>query len=292
MNRLVTIFVAGFIALMLLSSTIFVVDQRRYAIVFALGQVKDVIDKPGLHFKLPPPFQNVVYMDKRILTLDTPDVNRFITSEKSNVLVDSFIKWRISDPRLYYVSFAGDETRAQNRLSQVIKAALSDEITKRTVREVISGQRAAVMAAVQAKLVAEAAEVGIGIVDVRLKRVEYTEQNINSVYERMRAERVRVANESRSTGAAESEQIRADADRQRTVIIAEAFRDAEKVKGDGDAKASAIYAEAFGKNPEFARYYRSLEAYRASFKDRSDVIVVDPSSEFFKYFKAPAGGGK
>jgi membrane protease subunit HflC len=292
MNRLVTIFVAGFIALMLLSSTIFVVDQRRYAIVFALGQVKDVIDKPGLHFKLPPPFQNVVYMDKRILTLDTPDVNRFITSEKSNVLVDSFIKWRISDPRLYYVSFAGDEARAQSRLSQVIKAALSDEITKRTVREVISGQRAAVMAAVQTKLVAEAKEVGIGIVDVRLKRVEYTEQNINSVYERMRAERVRVANESRSTGAAESEQIRADADRQRTVIIAEAFRDAEKVKGDGDAKASAIYADAFGKNPEFARYYRSLEAYRASFKDRSDVIVVDPSSEFFKYFKAPAGGGK
>jgi membrane protease subunit HflC len=277
---------------MLLSSTIFVVDQRRFAIVFALGQVKEVIDKPGLHFKLPPPFQNVVYMDKRILTLDTPDVNRFITSEKSNVLVDSFIKWRISDPRLYYVSFAGDETRAQNRLSQVIKAALSDEITKRTVREVISGQRAAVMAAVQAKLIAEAAEVGIGIVDVRLKRVEYTEQNINSVYERMRAERVRVANESRSTGAAESEQIRADADRQRTVIIAEAFRDAEKVKGDGDAKASAIYAEAFGKNPEFARYYRSLEAYRASFKDRSDVLVVDPNSEFFKYFKAPAGGGK
>jgi membrane protease subunit HflC len=292
MNRLVTIFVAGFIALMLLSSTIFVVDQRRYAIVFALGQVKDVIDKPGLHFKLPPPFQNVVYMDKRILTLDTPDVNRFITSEKSNVLVDSFIKWRISDPRLYYVSFAGDEARAQSRLSQVIKAALSDEITKRTVREVISGQRAAVMAAVQTKLIAEAKEVGIGIVDVRLKRVEYTEQNINSVYERMRAERVRVANESRSTGAAESEQIRADADRQRTVIIAEAFRDAEKVKGDGDAKASAIYAEAFGKNPEFARYYRSLEAYRASFKDRSDVLVVDPNSEFFKYFKAPAGGGK
>jgi len=292
MNRLVTIFVAGFIALMLLSSTIFVVDQRRFAIVFALGQVKEVIDTPGLHFKLPPPFQNVVYMDKRILTLDTPDVNRFITSEKSNVLVDSFIKWRISDPRLYYVSFAGDETRAQNRLSQVIKAALSDEITKRTVREVISGQRAAVMAAVQAKLVSEAKEVGIGIVDVRLKRVEYTEQNINSVYERMRAERVRVANESRSTGAAESEQIRADADRQRTVIIAEAFRDAEKVKGDGDAKASAIYADAFGKNPEFARYYRSLEAYRASFKDRSDVLVVDPNSEFFKYFKAPAGGGK
>jgi len=292
MNRLVTIFVAGFIALMLLSSTIFVVDQRRFAIVFALGQVKEVIAQPGLHFKLPPPFQNVIYLDKRILTLDTPDADRFITAEKKNILVDAFMKWRIEDPRLYYVSFGGDENRARDRMSQIIKAALNDEITKRTVREVISGERAAVMAAVQAKVVAEAKEIGVGIVDVRLKRVDYIEQINNSVYERMRAERVRVANELRSTGAAESEQIRADADRQRTVIIAEAFRDAEKVKGDGDAKASTIYADAFGKNPEFARYYRSLEAYRASFKDRSDVLVVDPSSEFFKYMKQPAGAGR
>ena len=292
MNRLVTLFVAGFIALMLLSSTIFVVDQRRFAIVFALGQVKEVISTPGLHFKLPPPFQNVIYLDKRILTLDTPDADRFITAEKKNILVDAFMKWRIEDPRLYYVSFGGDESRARDRMSQIIKAALNDEITKRTVREVISGERAAVMAAVQAKVVAEAKEIGVGIVDVRLKRVDYIEQINNSVYERMRAERVRVANELRSTGAAESEQIRADADRQRTVIIAEAFRDAEKVKGDGDAKASAIYAEAFGKNPEFARYYRSLEAYRASFKDRSDVLVVDPSSEFFKYMKQPAASGR
>lgn len=292
MNRLVTIFVAGFIALMLLSSTIFVVDQRRFAIVFALGQVKEVIAQPGLHFKLPPPFQNVIYLDKRILTLDTPDADRFITAEKKNILVDAFMKWRIEDPRLYYVSFTGDENRARDRMSQIIKAALNDEITKRTVREVISGERAAVMAAVQAKVVAEAKEIGVGIVDVRLKRVDYIEQINNSVYERMRAERVRVANELRSTGAAESEQIRADADRQRTVIIAEAFRDAEKVKGDGDAKASAIYADAFGKNPEFARYYRSLEAYRASFKDRSDVLVVDPSSEFFKYMKQPAAAGR
>lgn len=292
MNRLVTIFVAGFIALMLLSSTIFVVDQRRFAIVFALGQVKEVIAQPGLHFKLPPPFQNVIYLDKRILTLDTPDADRFITAEKKNILVDAFMKWRIEDPRLYFVSFGGDENRARDRMSQIIKAALNDEITKRTVREVISGERAAVMAAVQAKVVAEAKEIGVGIVDVRLKRVDYIEQINNSVYERMRAERVRVANELRSTGAAESEQIRADADRQRTVIIAEAFRDAEKVKGDGDAKASGIYADAFGKNPEFARYYRSLEAYRASFKDRSDVLVVDPSSEFFKYLKQPAGAGR
>ena len=287
MNRLVTLFVAGFIALMLLSSTIFVVDQRRFAIVFALGQVKEVIAQPGLHFKLPPPFQNVLYLDKRILTLDTPDADRFITAEKKNILVDAFVKWQIADPRLYYVSFTGDESRARDRMSQIIKAALNDEITKRTVREVISGERAAVMAAVQAKVVEEAKEIGVGIVDVRLKRVDYIEQINASVYERMRAERVRVANELRSTGAAESEQIRADADRQRTVIIAEAFREAEKIKGDGDAKATAIYAESFGKNPEFARYYRSLEAYRATFKNRGDVMVVDPNSEFFKYFKQP-----
>ena len=289
MNRLVTLFVAGFIALMLLSSTVFVVDQRRFAIVFALGQVRDVITEPGLHFKLPPPFQNVIYLDKRILTLDTPDADRFITAEKKNILVDAFMKWRITDPRLYYVSFGGDETRARDRLSQIIKAALNDEITKRTVREVISGERGKVMEAIHQKVVAEAAPIGIEIVDVRLKRVDYIEQINNSVYERMKAERVRVANELRSTGAAESEQIRADADRQRTVIIAEAFREAEKIKGDGDAKASVIYAESFGKNPEFAKFYRSLEAYRATFKNRGDVMVVDPNSEVFKYFKQPGG---
>lgn len=288
MNRLVTLFVAGFIALMLLSSTVFVVDQRRFAIVFALGQVRDVITEPGLHFKLPPPFQNVIYLDKRILTLDTPDADRFITAEKKNILVDAFVKWRIVDPRLYFVSFSGDESRARDRMSQIVKAALNDEITKRTVREVISGERGAVMNAVKDKVVAEAKEIGVGVVDVRLKRVDYIEQINNSVYERMKAERVRVANELRSTGAAESEQIRADADRQRTVIIAEAFREAEKIKGDGDAKATAIYADSFGKNPEFARYYRSLEAYRATFKNRGDVMVVEPNSEFFKYFRQPA----
>ncbi len=287
MNRLVTLFVAGFIALMLLSSTVFVVDQRRFAIVFALGQVRDVITEPGLHFKLPPPFQNVIYLDKRILTLDTPDADRFITAEKKNILVDAFMKWRITDPRLYFVSFSGDESRARDRLSQIIKAALNDEITKRTVREVISGERGAVMDAVRNKVVAEAKQIGVGIVDVRLKRVDYVEQINNSVYERMKAERVRVANELRSTGAAEGEKIRADADRQRGEILAEAFREAEKLKGEGDAKASAIYADAFGKNPEFYKFYRSLEAYRASFKAHGDVMVIDANSEFFKYFKSP-----
>ncbi|MBZ2208366.1 protease modulator HflC [Massilia soli] len=288
MNRLVTIFVAGFIGLMILSSTVFVVDQRRFAIVFALGEVREVISEPGLHFKLPPPFQNVLYLDKRILTLDTPDADRFITAEKKNILVDAYIKWRITEPRLYYVSFGGDETRARDRMSQIVKAALNDEITKRTVREVISGERGKVMQSIQAKVVAEAKQIGVQIVDVRLKRVDYVEQINNSVYERMKAERARVANELRSTGQADSEKIRADADRQRTVILAEAFREAEKIKGDGDAKASQIYAQAFTKNPEFYKFYRSLEAYRASFKDRNDLMVIDANSEFFKYFRNPS----
>ncbi len=291
MNRLVTLFVAGFIALMLLSSTVFVVDQRKYAIVFALGEVREVISAPGLHFKLPPPFQNVVYLDKRILTIDTPDADRFITAEKKNILVDAFVKWRITDPRLYYVSFSGEEARARDRMGQIVKSALNDEITKRTVREVISGERGKVMEAIRAKVVVEAKQIGVEIVDVRLKRVDYVEQINASVYDRMKAERTRVANELRSTGSAESEKIRADADRQRTVILAEAFRDAEKIKGDGDAKASQIYAQAFGKNPEFYKFYRSLEAYRSTFKSRNDVMVLDSSSEFFKYFRGPGASG-
>jgi modulator of FtsH protease HflC len=291
MNRFVMTVVGAFIGLVILSSTMFVVDQRKYAIVFALGEVREVISEPGLHFKLPPPFQNVLYLDKRILTLDTPDTDRFITAEKKNILVDAFVKWRIVEPKLYYVSFGGDESRARDRMNQIIKAALNDEITKRTVRDVISGERGNVMESIRSKVVAEAKQIGVDIVDVRLKRVDYVEQINNAVYERMKAERAKVANKERSTGQAESEQIRADADRQRTVILAEAFRDAERIKGEGDAKASQIYAQAFGKNPEFYRFYRSLEAYRATFKNRSDVMVVDPSSDFFKYLKS-AGSGK
>jgi membrane protease subunit HflC len=289
MNRLVSLVIGAFIVVWLLTATIFTVDQRQFAIVFALGEVKQVIREPGLHFKLPPPFQNVIYLDKRILTIDTGDADRFITAEKKNILVDTFVKWRIADPRLYFVSLGGDEERAQDRMSQIVKAALNEEITKRTVREVISGERGKVMTALQVKVEAEAKQIGLEIVDIRLKRVDYVEQINDSVYDRMKSERVRVANELRSTGSAESEKIRADADRQRTVILAEAYRDAEKIRGEGDAKASQIYAQAFSQNPEFYKFYRSLEAYRASFKNRQDVMVLDPNSEFFKYFKN--GGG-
>lgn len=290
MNRLISLTIVVLIGFSILLSTLFVVDQRQYAIVFALGEVKRVISEPGLHFKLPPPFQNVIFLDRRIQTLDTPEADRFITAEKKNILVDAFVKWRIVDPKLYFVSFTGDERRANDRMAQIVKAALNEEITKRTVREVISGERGKVMEAIHQKVIAEAKQIGVEIIDVRLKRVDYVEQINNSVYERMKSERARVANELRSTGAAESEKIRADADRQRTVILAEAYRDAENIRGDGDAKASQIYAQAFGQNPEFYQFYRSLEAYRASFKSRNDMMVIEPNSEFFKYFRSTGAG--
>ncbi len=291
MNRIVAILIAAFLGFMLLSSTVFIVDQRKHAIVFALGEVKQVISEPGLHFKLPPPFQNVLFLDKRVLTIESPDADRFITAEKKNILIDTFVKWRIVDPRQYFVSFGGDESRARDRMGQIVKAALNEEITKYTVRDVISGERAKVMDAIRNKTIIEAKVIGIEIIDVRLKRVDYVEQINNSVFERMKSERVRVANQLRSTGFAESEQIRADADKQRTVILAEAYREAEMVRGEGDAKASQTYAQSFGKNPEFYKFYRSLEAYRASFKNRSDVMVVDANSDFFKYFKGSGTAG-
>ena len=290
MNKLISTLITLFIGALIFFSTVFVVDQRQYAIVFALGELKTVISEPGLHFKLPPPFQNVIFLDKRILTIDSAESDRFITAEKKNILVDSFVKWHIVDPKLYYISFNGEEQGARNRMTQIVKAALNEEITKRTVRDVISGERSQVMDALRTKVAVEAKQIGVEILDVRLKRVEYVEEINNSVYARMKAERTRVANELRSTGFAESEKIRADADKQSTVILAEAYRDAENTRGDGDARASRIYAQAFGQNPEFYKFYRSLEAYRASFKNRTDVLVIDPNSEFFKYFKAPGQG--
>lgn len=286
-------YVIGFFIFAVMALTVgtglFVVDQRQYAIVFAMGEVKEIIEEPGLYFKLPAPMQNVLFLDKRILSTETHEPDRIITAEKMNILVDSYVKWRIVDPKLFYVSFGGDEQRTQDRMAQIVKAALNDEITKRTVSEVISGNRDEMMAAVKNKMARETEHIGVEIIDVRLKRVDYVEQINHSVFERMKSERTRVANELRSIGEAESEKIRADADKQRTVILAEAFRDAEKIKGEGDAKAARIYASAFGKNPEFYRFYRSLEAYKESFKNRKDILVVDPNSEFFHYMKHPKG---
>ena len=278
--------ILGLVALVLgaVAMSVFTVDQRQYALVFQLGEVKRVITEPGLHFKLPL-VQNVRLFDNRILTLDSTDPERFITSEKKNVLVDSFIKWRIVDPKLYYMSVGGDEMRARTRLSQTVNAGLREEFGKRLVHDVISGERDKIMDRMREKADIDARRIGVKIVDVRLKRVELPDEVSGAVYSRMEAERKRVANELRSEGAAEAEKIRADADRQREIIVAEAYRDAQKVKGEGDAKAAALYAEAFSKSPEFYAFYRSLEAYRNSFASKNDVLVVEPNSDFFKYLK-------
>jgi membrane protease subunit HflC len=278
--------IAGGVAalLVILGATIFTVDQRQHAVVFQLGEIREVIAEPGLYFKWPM-IQNVRYFEKRILTLDSNEPERFITSEKKNVLVDSFVKWRIVDPKLYYISVAGDEARAKTRLSQTVNAGLREEFGKRTVHDVVSGERDKVMEDMREKADLDARKIGVQIVDVRVKRVDLPTEVSESVYRRMEAERKRVANELRSEGSAEAEKIRADADRQREVIVAEAYRDAQKMKGEGDAKAAAIYAGAFNQNAEFYAFYRSLEAYRNSFKSKGDVIVVEPNSDFFKYMK-------
>ena len=286
-------FIAAAVAALfvLLGMTIFTVDQRQHAIIFQLGEVREVISEPGLYFKWPL-IQNVRYFDKRILTLDSAEPERFITSEKKNVLVDSFVKWRIVDPKLYYVSVAGEEARARTRLAQTVNAGLREEFGKRTVHDVVSGERDKIMEQMREKADQDARKIGVQIVDVRVKRVDLPSEVSESVYRRMEAERKRVANELRSEGAAEAEKIRADADRQREVIVAEAYREAQKIKGEGDAKAAAIYAQAFGQNPEFYTFYRSLEAYRGSFKNKGDVIVVEPNSDFFKYMKSTGRGEK
>ena len=291
-------FVAAIVIALLavLGSSIFTVDQRQHAIVFQLGEVRDVISKPGLYFKWPM-IQNVRYFDKRILTLDTSEPERYITSEKKNVLVDSFVKWRIVDPRLYYVSVAGDEERAKTRLFQTVNAGLREEFGKRTVHDVVSGERNKIMEEMREKADLDARKIGVQIIDVRVKRVDLPTEVSESVYRRMEAERKRVANELRSTGAAEGEKIRADADRQREVTIANAYREAQKIKGDGDAEAARTFSDAFGRDPQFAQFYRSLDAYKATFAKKSDVMVLDPSSEFFKVMRgsgatapaAPAG---
>jgi len=272
------------LVLIVAASSMFVVDQRQFALVFQLGEIRKVVDQPGLAFKLPF-VQNVHYLDRRILTLDSTEPERFLTGEKKPVLVDSFVKWRIADAKQYYISVGGNETLAQTRLSQVVNSGLREEFGRRTVHDVVSGARDQIMASVQKKADADAREIGVEIVDVRLKRVDLPAEVSEAVYRRMETERKRVANELRSQGAAEAEKIRADADRQREVIIAEAFRDAQKIKGEGDAQAAAIYSRAFGRNPEFHAFYRSMEAYRQSFSQKSDLMVLDPSADFFRYFK-------
>jgi modulator of FtsH protease HflC len=289
MNRIGFIFSSVLVALALASSMLFVVDQRQFGVVYALGQIKEVITEPGLNFKLPPPFQNVSYIDKRLLTLDSTDNEPMLTAEKQRVVIDWYVRWRISEPTEYIRNVGTNESAGASQLNRVVRNAFQEEINKWTVKELLALKRETLMADVKREVLGQvrgAKPWGVDVVDVRITRVDYVEAITESVYRRMEAERKRVANELRSTGAAEGEKIRADADRQREVAVANAYRDAQKIKGEGDAEAAHTYSEAFGRDPQFAQFYRSLDAYKASFNKKSDVMVVDPSSsEFFKVLR-------
>ena len=292
MNRIGFWMTSLVMGLALFSSMVFVVDQRQFGVVYALGQIKEVITEPGLNIKLPPPLQNVTYIDKRLLTLDSPDTEPMLTAEKQRVVIDWFVRWRITDPMAYIRNVGLDEKSGANQLNRVVRNAFQEEINKRTVKELLSLQRETLMADVKREVLEKVRgdkPWGVDVVDVRITRADYVDAITESVYRRMEAERKRVANELRSTGGAEGEKIRADADRQREVTIANAYREAQKIKGAGDAQAARIYAEAFGKDPQFAQFYRSLDAYKATFSKKSDVMVLDPgSSEFFKNMRGNA----
>ena len=289
MKRLFPLLIALFIGAVVLSSSVFIVRERDYALVFALGEVKKIVSEPGLYFRLPPPFQNVVTLDKRLLTIDLQEAERIQTSEKKNLLIDSFVKWRIVDPRLYYVTFGGNERAARERLQAQIRDALNASVNVRTVKDVVSLERDVIMTEVLNNVAKRAEPLGVKIVDVRLKRIEFAPEISESVYRRMESERVRVANELRSIGAAEGERIRAEADREREQILAKAQGRAEAIMGEGDAEAAGLYAKAYGADLSFYSFYKSLEGYRAAFGKSGDVLVVDPSSEFFKYLKNSQG---
>lgn len=291
MKNLSNLLIGLLVGVVLLISATFTVDQREYALVFRLGEIVSVKKEPGLYFKVPL-IDNVRSYDKRIITLDWVEPDRFITSEKKNVLVDSFVKWRIIEPHKYYVSVRGNERQAEARLAQVVNDGLRAEFGKRTINEVVSGERDQIMEMMRQRADRDARQMGIQVLDVRIKRVDLPEEVSESVYRRMEAERRRVANDLRAQGAGAAEQIRADADKQREVILAEAYREAQRIKGEGDAEAARIYASAYGKNPEFYSFYRSLAAYRASFRNKSDVLVLQPDSAFFQYMQDAKGRQK
>ena len=278
------------LAALLVWASVFTVDERQKAILFQFGEIIKADFEPGLHFKSPF-INNVRKFDNRILTIDQKP-ERFLTSEKKDLIVDSYVKWRITDVVEYYKTTQGDELVAGRLLYENINNGLRNEFGKRTIQEVISGDRTQIMGLMTSQASERAKTLGIEVVDVRVKKVDYPERVSNSVYLRMRAEREREARDFRSKGHEASERIQADADRQRSVLLAEAYRDSEIVRGEGDARATEIYAEAFGKNEEFYKFYRSLTAYQNTFSNTGDVILFEPDSEFFRYFKNPTGANK
>jgi len=284
MQRFFPYLIGLVIILAVLSSCVFVVRERDSALVFALGEVRETITEPGLYFKLPPPFQNVVLLDRRLQTIETKDPERIQTAEKKNLLIDSFVKWRIIDPRQFYVTFGANTRAAEERLSAQIRDALNASVNVRTVKEVVSSQRGDIMKEMLSTVDNRARPLGVEVVDVRLRRIDFAPEISESVYRRMEAERKEEANRLRATGAADSERIRAQADRQREELLATAYAEAEKIRGTGDAEAASIFAQAYSKNPEFYSFYKSLEAYRSSFSSKDDLLVISPDSEFFRFW--------
>jgi len=287
MNKIAPIVTAFLVALFLLSQSVFTVDEREFAMVRQLGEVVAIKDSPGLNFKLPF-IQTVTKFSKQILTLDSPEAERFNTKENQPVQVDSYVKWQVADPREFYRTVSGDEKQAERRIGQTVTSLLREEFGRRLLQEVISGDREKIMSNVRQAAENDARKIGVSIVDVRLKRIDFDDSVSTRVFDRMRSERQRVAAELRSNGGAESERIKADAERQAQVILAEAYKKAQESQGAGDAKAAAIYSAAYGKDADFYAFYRSLEAYKASFKNKSDVMVLDPSADFFRFFKQGA----
>lgn len=291
MQRFFPVLIGIVIVLAVLSSCVFVVRERDAALVFALGEVRETITQPGLHFKLPPPFENVVRLDKRLQTIENNDPERIQTAEKKNLLIDSFVKWRIADPRLFYVTFGANDRAAVERLTAQIRDALNASVNVRTVKEVVSNERDTIMREVLENVAVRAKPLGVEVVDVRLRRIDFAPEISESVYRRMEAERKQEANRLRASGTADSERIRAQADRERQEILAKAYVQAQQVRGEGDAKAAGIYSAAYGKNPEFFKLYKSLDAYKSVFSQGNGTMVLSPKSEFFQFWDSSKGLG-
>ena len=275
------------LAAALINASVFTVSEKEVAIKFKFGEIVRSDYKPGLYFKIPV-VNEVKKFDARILLLDSKP-QRFLTKEKKNVIVDAFVKWKIEDPFLYYTKVRGSEEQASIRLSQIVQGGLRDQFGEKEIKEVVSGERAGIMSAITEEANVGAKDFGIKVVDVRIKRIDLPRQVSESVYQRMRADRDKVAKELRAQGDEEAEIIQSEADKQRTVILAEAYRDAEIIRGQGDAKATEIYAKAFGEDKEFYSFTKSLEAYKSSFANKGDMLVIEPDSDFFKYFGSTKG---
>jgi membrane protease subunit HflC len=288
MNRIIALVAGVVIVLFAASSMLFVVDQRHMAVVSGQGNAAPTLVGPGLHFKLPAPLQTATLVDTRIQTLDPADADRYLTADKINLLVDPVVKYRVADPLRMFAATTGDAQDLPDRLAVLARGALGDAFAKYTLTDALAGQRE-IGTQARSALQATAAALGVDILDVQMTRVDVPAASADAVYKRMIAARQQVANESRAEGAADAAQIKSDAGRQQQALLADAYKQAQSIKGDGDGKAAAIAADAFGRDPEFYQFYQSMQAYRNSFKP-NDVIVVDSSSDFFRFMRSPTGG--